>query len=89
MLMELSRPLGLVVGAVLAVVVTAAGLAERVTPLVVVGVLGFLQFTNQSLRTFIGGPVSSFGVVIVGLALVVVVVVRAVRRGRPQPPLDS
>jgi hypothetical protein len=72
--------LGLALQAANAAVVVVVGLARRLNPILVIGVLGFLFGVQNLLMTAFGGAVGSMGVALVGIAIVVGVLMRTLRR---------
>jgi len=83
MLGELDEHLGPAAATVTAAGVVVFALVDRSIPVLVVGVLGFLFATEALLATTFTGQASSLIVTVVGLAVVVVAVVRSVRGAGP------
>ena len=57
-----------------------AGLALHRVPLMVVGVIGFLQYLIGVLQTYLSGATGAIVVLVLGLAMVVAVVLISFRR---------
>jgi hypothetical protein len=79
MLTELNEILGPAAATVTAAGIVAVGLARHLVPILVIGVLAFLQALQGLLLATVSGAVAAMGVAIVGLAIVVVVIVRSTR----------
>jgi hypothetical protein len=78
-LTDVSEVLGSAAATVTAAGIVAVGLARHLTPILVIGVLAFLQSLQGLLLTTLNGAVATMGVAVVGLVIVVVVVVRSTR----------
>lgn len=77
MLGDLDRHLGPAAAAVTAAAIIVFALVDRSMPMLVIGVLGFLIAVQALLATTFTGVASSGAVTVVGLAIVIVIVVRA------------
>lgn len=85
MLTDVSEVLGSAAATATAAGIVAVGLARHVVPILVIGVLAFLQSLQGLLLTTLNGAVATMGVALVGLAIVIVVIVRSTRGSAPQP----
>jgi hypothetical protein len=79
MLIDVGETFGSAAATVTAAGIVAIGLARHLTPILVIGVLAFLQSLQGLLLTTLNGAVATLGVAVIGLAIVVVVVVRSTR----------
>ena len=86
MLTDVSEVLGSAAATATAAGIVAVGLARHLVPILVIGVLAFLQSLQGLLLTTLNGAVAALGVALVGLAIVVVVIVRSTRGSAPQAP---
>lgn len=76
-LVEFNEHLGFAIALVIAVSVVVFALRERVVPLLMAGVLGSLSSTQGLLATTFTGAVASMVVTTIGLAIVIVTMMRA------------
>lgn len=83
MLSDLDEHLGPAMAAVTAAIVVVFALVDRSMPLLVLGIVGFLIATQALLATTFTGLLGSSIVTLLGLAIVVVIIVRA--RGQSPP----
>jgi hypothetical protein len=79
MLIDVGEVFGSAFATVTAAGIVAVGLARHLVPILVIGVLAFLQSLQGLLLTTLNGAVAAMGVAIVGLAIVVVVIARSTR----------
>jgi hypothetical protein len=79
MLTDVSEILGPAAATVTAAGIVAVGLARHLVPILVIGVLAFLQALEGLLLATVSGAVAAMGVAVVGLAIVIVVIVRSTR----------
>jgi hypothetical protein len=77
---DIDERLGLALQTANAAGVVAIGLARRLNPILVLGVLGFLFGVQNLLMTAFGGALGSMGVALVGIAIVVGVLMHTLRR---------
>jgi hypothetical protein len=86
MLVDVGELVGACAATATAAGIVAVGLARRQTPILVIGVLAFLQSLQGLLMTTLNGAVAALVVAIGGIAVVVVVIVRSTRgTARPTP----
>jgi hypothetical protein len=85
MLIDLGESIGPAVAIVVSAAIVAIGLARHLVPVVVIGVLGFLQALQGLLLTVLHGAAATLGVAVAGLVIVAVAVVRSTRE--PHPPV--
>lgn len=83
MLTDVSEVLGAAAATVTAAGIVAVGLARHLTPILVIGVLAFLQSLQGLLITTLHGAVGAMVVAVLGLAVVIVVIVRSTRHSAP------
>jgi hypothetical protein len=83
MLTDVNEILGSAAATVTAAGIVAVGLARHLVPILVIGVLAFLQSLQGLLLTTLNGAVAAMGVAVVGLAIVIVVIVRSTRGSAP------
>lgn len=83
MLIDVSELLGTSAATVTAAGIVALGLARHRTPILVIGVLAFLQSLQGLLMTTVNGAVAALVVAVAGIAVVIVVIVRSTRGGAP------
>ena len=83
MLIDLSELVGTSVATVTAAGIVAVGLARHRTPILVIGVLAFLQALQGLLMTTLNGAVAALVVAVAALAVVVVVITRSTRGSAP------
>jgi len=81
MLVDANETLGMAAATATAAGVVAVGLARRQTPILVIGVLAFLQSLQGLLMTTLNGAVAALVVAVAGIAVVVVVIARSTRGG--------
>jgi hypothetical protein len=81
MFTDLHRTAGFAVLATVAGAVVGIGLLRRLTPVVVIGVIGFLAGLRGLFETVLRGPGAALAVTVLGLAIVLVVIGRTTRRG--------
>jgi hypothetical protein len=86
MLTDVSEVGGAAAATVTAAGIVLVGLARHLTPILVIGVLTFLQSLQGLLMITLNGTVGAMVVAVVGLAIVAVVIVRSTRGRAPQPP---
>jgi hypothetical protein len=86
MLVDVGEVFGTAAATVTAGLVVATGLARRQTPILVIGVLAFLQSLQGLLMTVLNGAVAALAVAVAGIAVVIVVIVRSTRRGAAPRP---
>jgi hypothetical protein len=79
MLVDTSETVGLAAATATAAGIVAVGLARHRTPILVIGVLAFLQSLQGLLMTTLNGAVAALVVAIAGIAVVVVVIARSTR----------
>lgn len=79
MLTDVDEILGSAAATVTAAGIVAVGLARHLVPILVIGVLAFLQSLQGLLLTTLNGTIAAMGVAVVGLAIVIVVIVRSTR----------
>ena len=85
-LVETSETLGMAAATATAAGIVAVGLARRRTPILVIGVLAFLQSLQGLLVITLNTAVAALVVAIAGIAVVVVVIARSTRGStRPAP----
>jgi hypothetical protein len=86
MLVDTSENVGMAAATATAAGIVAVGLARRQTPILVIGVLAFLQSLQGLLMTTLNGAVAALVVAIAGITVVVVVIARSTRdSARPAP----
>lgn len=85
-LVETSEVVGLSAATATAAGIVAVGLARRQTPILVIGVLAFLQSLQGLLMTVLNGAVAALVVAVAGVAVVVVVIARSTRGTTPPAP---
>jgi hypothetical protein len=83
MLTDVSEILGPAAATVTAAGIVAVGLARHLVPILVLGVIAFLQALQGLLLATVSGAVAAMGVAVVGLAIVIVVIVRSTRGSAP------
>jgi hypothetical protein len=83
MLIDVSELVGTSIATATAAGIVAVALARRLTPILVIGVLAFLQSLQGLLLTTLNGAVAALVVAVAGIAVVVVVIARSTRRGTP------
>jgi MFS family permease len=86
MLTDVSEVFGAAAATATAAGIVAVALARRRTPILVIGVLAFLQSLQGLLMTTLDGAVAALVVSVAGIAVVVVVLVRSTRRSAPPTP---
>jgi hypothetical protein len=84
MLIDVGEVFGSAAATATAAGIVAVGLARHLVPILVIGVLAFLQSLQGLLLTTLNGAVAAMGVAIVGLAVVIVVIVRSTQGRAPQ-----
>lgn len=84
MLIDLGELLGTAFATVTAAGIVAVGLARHRTPILVIGVLAFLQALQGLLMTTLNGAVAALVVAVAGIAVVVVVIARSTHGGAPR-----
>ncbi len=95
MLADLSELAGAAAATVTAAGIVAVGLARHFVPILVIGVISFLQSLQGLLTTTLDGTMAAGFVAALGVTMVVVVIARSTRRnstgatGGPDPPLAS
>ena len=86
MLVDTRETLGMAAATATAAGIVAVGLARRRTPILVIGVLAFLQSLQGLLMITLNTAVAALVVAIAGITVVVVVIARSTRSGaRPAP----
>jgi hypothetical protein len=83
MLTDVDEIVGSAAATATAAGIVAVGLARHLVPILVIGVLAFLQSLQGLLLTTLNGAVAAMGVAVVGFAIVIVVIVRSTRGGAP------
>ena len=83
MLTDVSEVFGFAAATATAAGIVAVGLARHLTPILVIGVLAFLQSLQGLLITTLHGAVGAMVVAVLGLAVVIVVIVRSTRHSAP------
>ena len=81
MLIDISEVVGTAFATLTAAGIVAVALARRSTPILVIGVLAFLQALQGLLMTTLNGAVAALVVAVAGIAVVVVVIARSTRGG--------
>jgi hypothetical protein len=79
MLIDVGEIFGSAVAVATAAGIVAVGLARHLVPILVIGVLAFLQSLQGLLLTTLNGAVAAMGVAVVGLVVVIVVIARSTR----------
>ncbi len=88
MISDLDERVGPGIAALTAALIVFVALHDRLMPLLVIGVVGFLIATRALLSTTFTGPFASIVVTLIGLAIVVVAVARPIR-SRPDSGPDE
>lgn len=83
MLTDVSEVFGFAAATATAAGIVAVGLARHLIPILVIGVLAFLQSLQALLLTTLNGAVGAMVVAVLGLAIVIVVIVRSTRGSAP------
>ena len=81
MLTDASELAGTIAATITAAGVVSVGLLRRLVPILVIGVLAFLQSLQGLLMTTLNTAASALVVAVAGIAVVVVVIVRSTRQG--------
>ena len=79
MLFDLSELTASIAGTITAAGIVAVGLARHFVPILVIGVLAFLQSLQALLMITLSGPLASAVVAVAGLVVVIVVIARSTR----------
>ena len=79
MLVDVSELPASIVATITAGGIVAVGLTRRFVPILVIGVLAFLQALQGLLMTTLSGPLAASVVAVTGLVVVIIVIARSTR----------